>query len=181
MHFRTNTIAVIWGIAEAVLFFIVPDVFLSWIAMENVKKACIACLWAVFGALLGGSLMYFWGLEYPDHALLVLDYIPAISPPMIQQVGTDLKNEGLWTIFIGLIYGIPYKIYAVQSADTGINLIPFLVISIPARLIRFALITLSFGFISRFLLETWTIKSRRTFHLISWTIFYTIYFIVRPN
>ena len=45
-----NLGAAVWGFAEATLFFIVPDVLLSWIALHAPRKALVACLWAVVGA-----------------------------------------------------------------------------------------------------------------------------------
>ena len=50
-----NALAAIWGAAEATLFFIVPDVFLSWLALSDRRQALIACLYALLGALVGGT------------------------------------------------------------------------------------------------------------------------------
>jgi hypothetical protein len=52
-----NGIAALWGLAEATLFFIVPDVWLTLITVWSPRKALIACLFALLGALAGGALM----------------------------------------------------------------------------------------------------------------------------
>ena len=52
---RANAIASLWGFAEATVFFIVPDVLLSWLALRSPKSGLIACLFALLGALIGGS------------------------------------------------------------------------------------------------------------------------------
>ena len=56
-------IAGIWGFAEATLFFIVPDVWLTLIAVRRgLVPALAACGWALAGALAGGLAMYAWGV-----------------------------------------------------------------------------------------------------------------------
>ncbi len=49
-------IAGAWGMAEAVLWFVVPDVFLTWVAMRRgVRPALRLSLVAVAGAIGGGE------------------------------------------------------------------------------------------------------------------------------
>ena len=51
-----------WGFAEATLFFVVPDVWLTLIAVRRgLRPALVACGWALAGALAGGLAMYAWG------------------------------------------------------------------------------------------------------------------------
>lgn len=49
----------IWGFAEATFFFIIPDVILTLIAMHGLRRGMTACLIALFGAMLGGIVIYF--------------------------------------------------------------------------------------------------------------------------
>src|SRR5437868_1692315 len=60
--------ALAWGYAEATLFFLVPDVLLSWVALRDPRAAGVACFWALAGALLGGATMYAWGAADPGTA-----------------------------------------------------------------------------------------------------------------
>jgi membrane protein YqaA with SNARE-associated domain len=53
-----NLVALIWGFAEASLFFIVPDVWLSFAGREKLSKGIRACVFALAGALIGGAVMY---------------------------------------------------------------------------------------------------------------------------
>ena len=41
----------VWGFAEATLFFIVPDVLLSYVALKNLRAALLTCFIATGGAL----------------------------------------------------------------------------------------------------------------------------------
>ena len=56
--------AAVWGFAEATFFFFIPDILLTYIAFRHgVRKASVATLYAVLGAVFGGMLMYFWGMR----------------------------------------------------------------------------------------------------------------------
>ena len=71
-----NAIAAFWGFAEATLFFIVPDVWLTAITVRLGRMAAFrAAAWTIAGALFGGALMYDWGtVSYPQVAA-VLDFL----------------------------------------------------------------------------------------------------------
>ena len=170
-----NLAAIVWGFGEATLFFLVPDVLLSWIALHRARAACVACGWALAGALIGGTLMYVWGCVSLATALAALDGVPAISKAMCDAVGEQVRTQGVTSLFVGPITGTPYKIYAVQAGTEQINLALFLLVSGLARLIRFALITGATIAACRLLAG---IKSlgRRMIHLFLWTVFYAWYF-----
>ncbi|HHT9111245.1 MAG TPA: hypothetical protein ACFYDZ_08835 [Candidatus Brocadiaceae bacterium] len=178
-----NIIAALWGLSEATLFFVVSEILLSWIALESRKKAYIACVWSLAGALVGGSLMYLWGLLNPEQAIAALDYVPAISPQMIQTAQSDLKQKGIWSIVagIGSDWGVPYKIYAVQSANSGISYIAFILVSIPARFGKFILVSTFFGYLSNPVLKNWSIRKKRILHIAIWIAIYGMYFSLKSN
>ena len=104
-----NLAALGWGFAEATLFFVVPDVLLSWIALNHPRKAWIACGWAVGGTLVGGTVMYTWGAVDVDSALAALVHVPAVSPAMCDAVNEQFRTHGISAIFLGPISGRPYK------------------------------------------------------------------------
>lgn len=130
-----------WGLAEATLFFLVPDVLLSAAGLTDLRRGLVCCLYALAGALAGGMAMYLWGAGDPAAAAAVVARVPAISADMLAQVQAQLAHAGLYAILFGPTQGIPYKTYAIQAAAAGIGPIAFLLISIPARLIRFAAVT----------------------------------------
>ena len=134
--------AAVWGLAEATLFFIVPDVFLSWVALTRPARALRACLWAVGGALVGGTLMYLWGTADPAGARAALDMVPAVSSAEIAGVASDLREHSWWALVLGPLTGTPYKIYAVEAGALGMSLGALLLVSVPARLVRFLVVTL---------------------------------------
>ena len=167
-----------WGVAEASLLFIIPDVLLTLIACRAFKPAFKATLAALAGALIGGATMYAFGLRSPDDARAFLDYVPAINPNLIERVARQLNEHGLTAVMIGPLKGIPYKIYAVEWGAQGRSLISFLLISIPARYVRFFLAAVVARLIAR-LIEPVT-ERRASIEVlilaISWIAFYGFYF-----
>lgn len=106
--------AFVWGLAEATVFFIVPDVLLSFVALRSLRRAFTCCLLALAGALLGGVGMYWLGQQWPEAMTRLLDRIPAIAPPMLARVARELADSGALAIMLGPLSGTPYKAYAVD-------------------------------------------------------------------
>ncbi|MFO0991117.1 MAG: hypothetical protein U1E67_04200 [Hyphomicrobiales bacterium] len=172
-------IAVLWGLAEATIFFIVPDVWISLVAMRRGWKAgllaaCLACI----GALVGGTIMYLWGRSDADAARHVLDMIPAISPAMIWTTGYELDHSGLTSMIVGAFTGVPFKIYAVEAGVIGTGLSAFLGMAVFARLTRFVMgaviAAVAGNVLRRFLSERTMLSLLAGF----WILFYVWYFTV---
>jgi len=162
--------ALAWGLAEATCFFIVPDVLLSLIATRRLRSAFHASLAALAGALLGGAIMVAFGARAPEAARTFLDRVPAIGPSMIATVQTALDRHGAWAAMAGPLGGIPYKIYAVEWGARHGALAAFLLVSIPARYLRFLLsVLLARGIAAS--VEGWTRKPAVVLAL--WVAFWT--------
>lgn len=178
---RTNTLAVFWGLAEATVFIIVPDVLLSWIALRSRKRALIACLWVTGGALVGGCVLWFVGRHNPEPARALFSALPAINDGMIENVRSQLHTSGLKALFLGPLSGTPYKIYALEAASIGHGLGIFLLISLPARLIRFLLVSLVAGGIATVLRQRMSLHHLRILHVLLWVALYSWYFSAMPS
>jgi membrane protein YqaA with SNARE-associated domain len=166
-----------WGLAEATLFFIVPDVLLTAIACRSLRAGLKASCVAVAGALLGGILMYGAGHAAPQTARAWLVRLPAIHPPLIQHVQMQLASHGLGAVLLGPALGIPYKIYAVEWGVGHGNELMFLVVSIPARGVRFVLSAVVANGIAR-LIAPWTRRRapiETTILALFWIGFYALY------
>ena len=174
-------LAVVWGVLEATLFFIVPDVLLSLVAVNRPARALRVSCWTMAGALVGGAMMYGWGVQDSDRALAIVERLPAISEPMVQGVTVELQEQGLSSAVFGAWRGVPYKIYAVQAHATGHGLLPFLLISIPARWLRFFAVGALGAIIGRRLPKAWEPRKKRRLLLVLWIIFYTGFFSFMPN
>ncbi|MFP6887223.1 MAG: hypothetical protein VB997_06650 [Opitutales bacterium] len=171
-------LAVVWGLAEATIFFIVPDVLLTYLALKDPRRATRASLWALTGALVGGTAMFCWGAYDIDSAEKFLKRIPAIDGNLLNEVERQVEVSGARATFAGPIAGRPYKIYAVYSGAKEIDFPSFFLISIPARLLRFILLTWITWWVASKLLAK--LQTRSTTFILSgiWIAFYGWYFSV---
>lgn len=172
----STLLAVLWGGAEATIFFIVPDVLLSIVVLRRPRLAAWLCLATLAGALAGGLLMYLWGRHNLPAAEGLLLALPAIGGDMLAGVRTQLETTGVMALFVGPLTGTPYKIYAVFSPHAGVALPLFLVVSIPARLLRFVAVTLLVHLINRLLTPLLGQRQRLGLLLVVWCAFYAWYF-----
>ncbi len=176
MRGRTaDAVACAWGFAEATLFFIVPDVWLTFLALLGLRLALVAAAWSLVGALAGGLVMLVLGVQAPGAALRLLDAVPAISPELIARVRAQVDAHGAAAVVLGPIGGVPYKIYAVDWGARHASWLAFLLVSIPARGVRFFLAPVIVAGIQR-----WIVRRRRVAGLALlaafWLGFYTFYF-----
>jgi membrane protein YqaA with SNARE-associated domain len=170
--------AFVWGLAEATLFFIVPDVLLTAIGCRSIRAGFKATGFAILGALLGGLIMYLFAGVSPETSQTMLTYVPAIHPRFVDDVRSQLLERGLIAVLFGPTEGVPYKIYAVEWGVRHGNLPLFLLISIPARGIRFLFSILLAGGISR-MIAPWTkrrAQTEMTVLALFWVVFYAFYF-----
>lgn len=135
--------AAAWGLAEATVFFVVPDVLLTWLAgfrPRVVWRAVAACL---AGALAGGALMYLYATRSPGAMRALLEFVPAIGGSLVADTGSALRADYARTLLRAGFTGVPYKILAVESGAQAQGLATFLAWSVPARLSRWVLMVLA--------------------------------------
>lgn len=184
MHNRAMTLrllALFWGFAEATVFFIVPDVLLTAIAVRDLRAALVACLLAVLGALAGGTLMYLWAARDHAAASAVVEQVPAISRDLMARVTAQLREQGAGAAIVGAFSGVPYKIYAVEAHTAGIKLTTFAALSIPARMSRFLLVALLAGLVSHLLARKVSLRWRYALLASLWLVFYVAYWSGMPG
>jgi membrane protein YqaA with SNARE-associated domain len=169
-------IGFLWGFAEATLFFIIPDLVLSWASLAGVR-AGIKILGAILaGAVIGGICMYTWALWRPDSARSAVAAMPFVRTKMFEKVQEDYRAHGVSGIFYTLGTGIPYKVYAVLAPPVAAP-VTFGLITIPARLERLALSWLIPTMLG-FFLRRWIRNHRRltaALWLGFWVVTYAIY------
>jgi len=173
---RDHWLSSAWGLAEATLFFFVPDVLLTWMALDRQNAAYTACWYALAGALLGGAIVFAWGATDAPSARAALDAVPGIRSDMITSVREDLTKHGPAALFSGPPRGVPYKIYAAEWGALGGNLVIFLLVSIPARVVRFLLAVAITHFVRRHTMARLSLRTCRAVHLLFWLAFYAWYF-----
>lgn len=132
--------SLIWGMAEATVLFILPDVYLGFIGLFNWRRGLLATVYAGVGAVIGGTVMYLLAGRDGSAMARLLTSVPLISPEMLDSVAQQVRASGLSAVFWGPSLGIPYKIYAVEAGRQHLPYLPFVVISLAARMPRFVLV-----------------------------------------
>lgn len=143
---RVDVISAVWGFAEATVFFIVPDVWIGWVARHRLRDGIRASFSALLGAAAGGLVVRTISARLPARRTAsVMKSIPAISERMIAEVDSEMAERGSRSMMSGPIRGVPYKLYARASGVQGTNILTFIMWTIPARLIRFLLAAIGFN------------------------------------
>jgi membrane protein YqaA with SNARE-associated domain len=127
----------LWGFAEATLFFVVPDVLLTFVALYSPRRTPKLVAFILLGSLAGGSLMFYLGARNPQQAETMVLRVPFVSPAMFDKTHRGFERDGLWTLAKAPGNGIPYKVYCVQ-ASRYVTWGSFIAMSVLARLERFA-------------------------------------------
>lgn len=142
---------VVWGFAEATLFFIVPDVLLTLVALYSLRRSIKLVAFILLGALVGGTVMFYQGANDPARAQAMVLHVPFVSTAMFAKTHAGFERDGIWTLAKSPGNGIPYKVYCVQSSRYA-DWPTFIAMSALARLERFApfwLVAGVFGFAFR--------------------------------
>ena len=175
---RGPLIGAIWGFAEATLFFIVPDVWLGWIALTSLKRALVETGAALGGALLGGVLVALICAHIsPATSMRMMDAVPAIAPSMIRQVDVEVREYGPRSILKGPIRGIPYKLYARAVGVVGGPDAAFVIWSILGRAYRWIILIPLIRLVS-YLAERFlhlSPRQARAVYVVGWCLFYAYY------
>jgi hypothetical protein len=175
--------AFVWGVAEATLFFFVPDVLLSYIGLKNgAKDAARASAIAAIGAGVGGAIMYAWSAADPAAARAAVLAVPAISEAMLTRAAEAMREDWFLATLLGPLSSTPFKVYAILALHAGGTTLPaFALAGVIARLPRFLIVSVGTAFIARVLsprvsaqVQTWLLAG-------AWLAFYAVFFALMPN
>lgn len=169
-------VAFLWGLAEGTFFFIIPDVFLSFVAMLDWRSTWRHIIAALAGALLGGALLFQWSQADPEAAHAAVARVPFITPEMIAKVNSGFDKMGLLAVLAGSVSGIPYKLYAVEAPRVSTQF-AFLLATPPARAVRFTLVWTIFGAAAGWLRRRYALAIRKLAytHAVIWIAAYAFY------
>jgi len=168
-----------WGLAEATLFFIVPDVWIGWVALVARRAAWAVLVFTLAGALVGGALTYALGAATaPRTSAAIFDDVPTVDHDSIRRVSGEMKKHGPRSVVYGpLRMGTPYKLYARAAGAQDESLAAFLLWSVPGRLERLLPVT-AFATLAGLFLRRWVAaRPRMTLRVYAaiWVAFYTVY------
>lgn len=174
-----HLVAAAWGCAEATCFFVVPDVWTSRVALQRPRRGLATTLSALAGALAGGAAVHAWARRTPPAtSARLMARIPAIDPAMIARVDADVAARGGRAIVTGPARGVPYKLCARSASLGGMPLTVLLAWTVPARIVRFAVVTAGVGALAAAARRAGlsTPRTEKLTHAAGWAAFYTWYF-----
>lgn len=121
--------------AESSFFPVPVDVMLAPMALAQPEKAWhFAFITTVF-SVLGGVLGYTVGFYAMD---LLEPWIHTFGYwERYQEITLGFKEWGVWIVFIAGVSPIPYKLFTITAGALSMALIPFILISLVARSVRF--------------------------------------------
>jgi hypothetical protein len=163
-----------WGLAEASLFFIVPDVWLGFVALYAPRRAPVTLLAIVAGAVVGAALLYVATLVVGDGLSGLIVGLPGIAPADLSQARSELADQGAIAFLNGPLQGLPVKVYIHAAALHGIDLLSVTVAVVLNRLERivlFGLVMATVGFVARPAIARWP-RACAILYGLTWVIFY---------
>lgn len=168
----------IWAFLEAIVFFIIPDVALTYYAIMQKSKFKLLCanLIAIIGAVLDGIIVYIISIQHLHFVEIIMIKIPGIHPYMIEHVIHSLEYKGVLGLIEAPLFGVPYKLYAMMSYHEGISFIVFILVSFIARLLRFILTSYLAYVLSHIMFKNVNRYIKILLWLIVWIIVYWVYF-----
>jgi 1-acyl-sn-glycerol-3-phosphate acyltransferase len=125
----------IWGFTEAIAWPIIPDFILLPLALAVPAKWLAFTVVAVGGSVSGGIVSYLLGATALGRDLL--DAAPLVTDSMTEAARSALEGSGALGLMSQPLSGIPYKVFAYQSAPAGVGVIEYIVMSAAARGGRF--------------------------------------------
>jgi membrane protein YqaA with SNARE-associated domain len=172
--------AAVWGVAEATLFFIVPDVLLTFVVVRSgLRQGLVLAVVAAAFASLAGLGMWFWARSDPATARHVMLLVPAIGPDLLARAQHEMAAGWPLHLVTGAMTGVPYKLYAVEAGAQGIDPLLFMPMSFVARLSRFVLTAVLMA------LGRWTLENVKrpewayAAWALAWFATYAFYFTTR--
>ena len=169
-------LAFLWGLAEGTLFFIVPDVIITFVALFRPRRSLLHLGFAVIGALIAGAMMFVWARQDPETARAAVQAVPFVRPAMLKAADRQLKERGEWALLQAGFTGMPYKLYTV-AAPAHLSLATLLLTIFIARTLRFLFTWALFTAFATILRTRGVRKALPmvTMHLCIWTAFYAFY------
>lgn len=171
-----------WSAAEATLFFIVPDVIISWVAIrKGLRAGVIAAVLAAVGAMIGGAAAYVWGAVEPARSRMIVAGLPAISEDMMTKAEVDMSHDWLAAALKGPLTSTPYKVYAVLAHDAGAGPVGWAAAALPIRLPRFLLVAIAFALIGGLMEGRVSPRHRLGLFTLGWVMFYGWFWLGHPG
>ncbi|MCX7909351.1 MAG: DedA family protein [Ignavibacteria bacterium] len=137
----------VFAFAEASFFPIPPDVLLIAIALSYPKRSYLSALWCTIGSALGGVFGYYIGYSLMEIVGIKIIEFYNFQDTWSKVVATFNSDVGYWFLAGAAFTPIPYKVATIAAGATHQSFIPFVIISLIGRGLRFFAVATLFYFL----------------------------------
>jgi membrane protein YqaA with SNARE-associated domain len=148
---------------------------------RGLRVAAVSVACAIAGACVGGAIMWRLGRDHPERVAELLDYVPAVSREMIEAARPAIAEAPFLALVKGAFSGVPYKVFGGVAASAGVPLGTFLLITIPARAVRFLLLCGLSAAANSWLAPRIGLRTRTLLLIGGWTVFYVLYWSLKEG
>ena len=128
---------------ESIIIPIPADPLMAAFIVANRTKWLRITGYCVLASVIGGGVGWLLGWGMGETAKLLLETISIRgTTDKFTAVATGFQDYGLLLIFIGAFTPLPYKVISISAGLFGFGLIPFMLISIIGRGLRFYLVAM---------------------------------------
>lgn len=170
-----ETVGALWGAAEATVFFVVPDVWISFMALRSFSTGFRAALGTLIGAVAAGTGLAVFATQAPETAFALVGAVPGVTSEVFARASVLADQPQPVGMVMGSISGLPYRVFAVLLGPE-MSIWAFVGTSVLARAPRFFATLLLTWLVARFLLAK---ASSRTVHgllVAIWCAIYVVFF-----
>ena len=104
---------------------------------------------ATIGSVLGAVIGYYMGMKGGRPILIWL-----FDQGKITKVDRMFEKYGVYAVGAAALTPLPFKVFTISAGVARMNIVPFILISIPTRFLQFLLFALFGNFLSNFLPTT---------------------------
>jgi membrane protein YqaA with SNARE-associated domain len=130
----------VWAFAEAIVWPIIPDFLLAPLVIARPRRAPYILAACIAGSAIGAALIYGLAWTWAAEATRALPYLPLAFEADIADVRERIAHHGAFAFLWQPISGVPFKVWSIVAATSGVSPAMALPIAILARAARMTVI-----------------------------------------
>jgi len=132
----------VFSALESVIIPIPVDPYLAACVLAKSEKWIFISLYTALASVLGGAVGWYLGFALQDLVAQMVLLLPEriAGEALFSTVSEGFNKLGWMLILIGAFTPLPYKIIAISAGLFGYGLLPFMVLSLLGRGVRFLLV-----------------------------------------
>ena len=134
-----NWLVLFWALAEALVWFVIPEFLLFLIIFMKVRHKANLLLYDIIGTIVGTLIGVMFHLS-----ISAMLHIPYVYSGMFTKVHLWFSGMGIWGLVNQPFSGVPYKVFLNVAPEFGFNIVLFILLAIVLRVGRYAIFYIIF-------------------------------------